>query len=159
MVFWPWKLKATKSVDRIVNKIDSITNKWKKKKILEEKKKTIEALERQRRLKKKQYFLKNVKYDNVKLQKKYNSHAKDFGIYENYNLNNRDIFKNKLNTHLKLEWTKMMEWTHRSSQKVKHFYNKETWINTMYDLEWNFVSWWKLWQSQIENLLRNWNIQ
>ena len=104
-------------------------------------------------------FIKKIKYNDIQLQTKYDAHATDFWITDNYNLVNREKFKQALIKHSNDLWTEIKRGTYRTTQQVEHFYNVETWINVMYDLDWNFISWWKLWQSQIDNLLRNWNIQ
>ncbi len=104
-------------------------------------------------------FIKKIKFDIVQLQKKYSDHALDFWINWNYNTTNRELFKNAILNHSSDSKTDMILGTYRTTIKVQHFYNQNTWINVMYDLDWNFISWWKLWKTQIDNLLRNGNIQ
>lgn len=104
-------------------------------------------------------FIKKIKFDDIQLQKKYSDHALDFWINWNYNSSNRELFKNAIVQHTTDVNTNIILWTYRTTIKVEHLYNKNTWIDVMYDLDWNFISWWKLWQSQIDNLFRNWNIQ
>ena len=108
---------------------------------------------------KKTSFIQKIKYNDSTLQKKYNSHAADFWITANYNLQNRKLFQDRLDMHVASESTIMIEWTHRTTQKVQHFYNKDTGINVMYELDGTFVSWWKLYPSQLNDLLNNKNVR
>ena len=103
-------------------------------------------------------FIKKIKYDDIQLQEKF-KHAVDFWIEGNYNLENREKFRQALNNHVNNDKTEIKRGTYRTTQQVEHFYNPETWINVMYDLDWNFISWWKLWDLQIDYLNTTWNIQ
>ncbi len=103
-------------------------------------------------------FLNTIKFETSQLQAKF-KHAKDFWVTWNYNNTNVNLFKDALVKHSTNSSTEFINGTYRTTIKVKHFFNQNTWNNVMYDLNWNFISWWKLTIDQIKNLRHNWNIQ
>ena len=99
-----------------------------------------------------------IQFDDIQLQAKF-AHAVDFWIAWNYNLANRDLFKQAIINHSKDPATKLILWTYRTTIRVNHFFNELTWNNVMYDLDWNFISWWRLDAEQINYLKTTKNIQ
>ena len=59
--------------------------------------------------------------DNKQLQKKF-KHAGDFGVEGNYNKENLNLYKQKLENHLKHPGTELIEGVYRGDD-VDHFHN------------------------------------
>jgi len=95
----------------------------------------------------------NCEFTNKQLQKKYDAHAKDFGIMGNYNPKNRDLFRKKLIEHMKS--THACLGTYKGHD-VYHYYNPDTKLNVMVDRTNNkFISGWRLSDDQIKYMKLN----
>jgi len=102
-------------------------------------------------------------YDDIyastsKLQHEYSRHAADYGVFGNWNTENGELFRNAIIVQMNKVSNPILG-TYRGTISVYHFYDPETGIDTMVDLEGNFIAGWKLSQEQKENLERNGNVQ
>ncbi len=94
-----------------------------------------------------------------KLQKKYSKHGHIFGLPRNYSRQNGEAFKMAIRDHMKDPNTQVVKGTHRTTQKVTHYFNPKTRVNVMKDQNGEFVSAWRLSDDQIKHLLTSGNIQ
>ncbi len=101
----------------------------------------------------------SVKFDEVQLQKKYNSHAKDFGVKGNYSNTNRQAFESALKSHIDDSNTIAIKGTYRGNIDVTHYFNPQNNLNVMVKSDGSFLSGWRLNNSQIQNLFKVMNIQ
>ena len=93
---------------------------------------------------------KPIKISDKQIQKKY-KHAKDFGLPKNYNKQNAEKFKEKIQNHVKDKNTKIIDGIYHG-KKVRHHYNDKTGINVIKDADGNFVSGWRLSTKQTDML-------
>ena len=66
-------------------------------------------------------------------------HAKDYGIFGNWNTANRDAFEQAIRDQINSVDNPIIG-TYRTTKDVVHFYNPETGLDTMVDLNGNFVA-------------------
>ena len=71
----------------------------------------------------------------------------------NFNKNNAANFKQAINQHVNDPGTHSIIGTYRDSQDVTHFFNPSTGVNVMNDANGNFLSGWKLSDTQIDMVL------
>jgi len=96
---------------------------------------------------------------NKQIQKKYIKHARDFGIKKNYSLHNTKLFKIAIENHLQSSTTKVRRGTFRKKRSVFHYFDPQTALNVMFDEKTgDFVSGWRLNESQIKALIETGNI-
>jgi len=86
------------------------------------------------------------------MQKKFDSHAKIFGIKGNRNSQTLEKFKKSLEDHVKSSETHVIKGTYRQNQKATHYYNPKTGINVMRNEKGEFWSVWRLTKDQIKNM-------
>jgi hypothetical protein len=96
---------------------------------------------------------------NKQIQKKYIKHARDFGIQKNYSLQNAKLFKIAVENHLQSSTTKVRSGTFRKKRSVFHYFDQQTDLNVMFDEKTgDFISGWRLNESQIKALIETGNI-
>lgn len=90
--------------------------------------------------------------DNKQIQKKY-KHAPNFGISDNYNQKNAQLFKNKIIEHMKDPSTQIIEGTFKKIE-VTHYFNPETGLNVFFNRDNNkFISGWLVKDDQLDNMV------
>lgn len=90
--------------------------------------------------------------ENKQIQKKY-KHAPDFGISDNFNQKNAQLFKDKIIEHMKEPSTQIIEGTFKKIE-VTHHFNPETGLNVFFNRGNNkFISGWLLKDDQLNNML------
>ena len=105
----------------------------------------------------KEYVRNHLSFDSKKLQHEY-KHAKDYGVTGNWNSANQRNFEAAIRNQIE-SVTNPILGTYRGNIQVYHFYNPQTGINTMIDMNGNFVAGWKLSADQIYYLLTTGNVQ
>jgi RHS repeat-associated protein len=100
-----------------------------------------------------------ISFSEKQLQKKFGSHATDFGIERSWGRGAAEEFKAALSAHVLDPATQAISGTYRGVQQVTHFFNPQTGLNVMRDAQGAFVSGWKLGVDQVKNLLAHGNIQ
>jgi RHS repeat-associated protein len=85
-------------------------------------------------------------------------HAKDFGITGNWNKANAALLEKALANHMTSSGTIIIKGTYRGNQPVYHFYNPSTGLWSITDLQGNFIAAWRLYPSQVKDLLTNSNV-
>jgi hypothetical protein len=96
---------------------------------------------------------KTMQFTQSQIQKKYSSHAKHFGFTGNPNKANLEAFRKAIVDHPADANTLVIQGTYRKVQDVHHFYNSNTGINVMRDMNGYFLSGWKLSAGQAENVM------
>ncbi len=100
-----------------------------------------------------------VGFGTRQLQSKF-KHASDFGVPGNYNPQNGQLFQDALETHIQGANTQRIAGTYRGTQNAVHYYDPSTGLNVVVDATTNeFISGWKLFPSQITDLLTNGNVK
>ena len=102
-------------------------------------------------------FNKQLKFDSQKLQHEY-KHASDYGVNGNWNKANGASFEQAIRNQINSVKNPILG-TYRGTQQVYHFYDPKTGLNTMIDMDGNFVGGWMLSAEQIFNLLTTGNVQ
>jgi len=100
-----------------------------------------------------------INFSEKQLQKKFSSHADDFGITRTWGKGAAEEFKEVLSAHVADPGTRAIFGTYRGTQEVTHFFNPQTGLNVMRDADGSFVSGWKLSGDQAKNLLLHGNVQ
>jgi hypothetical protein len=89
---------------------------------------------------------------NRQIQKKY-KHAPDFGVSGNYNLENAQLFKDKVIEHMKKTSTQIIEETFKNIE-VTHYFDPETGLNVFFNRDnKKFISGWLLKDDQLDNMV------
>ena len=106
-------------------------------------------------------LISQIKFSISQVQKKYLSHWADFWIYWNWNNQTYDNLAKAFYNHLNNKNTILIQWYYDSNKiPVYHFYNTVTKNNIMfYQSTKEYLSWWKLSESQIKYLLEIWHIK
>ncbi len=92
------------------------------------------------------------------IKKKY-KHARDLGLPKSYNLQTTKLFKIAIENHLQSSTTKVRRGTFRKKRSVFHYFDPQTALNVMFDEKTgDFVSCWRLNESQIKALIETGNI-
>lgn len=81
----------------------------------------------------------------------FSRHAKDFGMTKNWNKATALEFEGILRQ--QVESVTPIRGTYRGTQEVLHYYNPETGLNVMTDLNGQLIGGWKLGEEQIKHLL------
>lgn len=101
-----------------------------------------------------------VKFSSPKvLNRKYDRHAKDFGLTGNRNNQNLTKFKQAIQRHIDHPQTRVIYGTYRKKEPVIHFYNHKTGINMFMTKKGEFRSAWKLDERQLKHLKKHGNVQ
>jgi RHS repeat-associated protein len=85
------------------------------------------------------------------LQHMFSRHAKDFGVTGNWNKAMASKFEGVLRTHVK--GLTPIQGTYRGTQKALHYYNSNSGLNVMTDVNGNLLGGWKLSAEQTKYLL------
>ena len=100
-----------------------------------------------------------MSFSENQLQKKFGSHASDFGISRTWGKGAGEEFRQALSAHVADPGTRAIFGTYRGTQEVTHFFNPQTGLNVMRDADGAFLSGWKLSTDQAKNLLLHGNVQ
>lgn len=93
----------------------------------------------------------NCIFEKKQLQKKF-KHAKNFGIFGNYNPAKRDLFQRKLIEHMRSTHARLGIYR---GNEVYHYFNPDTKLNVMVNPKTNkFISGWLLEGEQLENMIQ-----
>lgn len=98
-----------------------------------------------------------VNFETRQLQKKF-KHAVDFNVSGNPNNEGLKLFEQALKEHIDDPLTQRISGTYRWNQDVYHYFNPETKINVMTQREGNFISGWKLSETQASDLTGEYNV-
>lgn len=98
-----------------------------------------------------------VNFDTRQLQKKF-KHAVDFNISGNPNAEGLKLYEQALKAHIDDSLTQKITGKYRWNQDVNHYYNSETKIDVMTKPDGNFISGWKLSETQISDLKGEGNV-
>jgi hypothetical protein len=101
----------------------------------------------------------SIEIARKQIQKKFDAHAKDFGITLGKGKAGFEAFENAIRKHCLKDTTVVMQGTYRGNISVHHLFDPETGLNVMRKENMEFLSGWKLSAEQIENLFRTGNIQ
>ncbi len=106
-------------------------------------------------------LISQIKFSMNQVQKKYLSHWMDFWVYWNWSTQTYDNMIKAFYNHLNHKNTILIKWFYDSNNiPVYHFYNTVTKNNIMfYQSTKEYLSWWKLSDSQIKYLLEIWHIK
>ncbi|HIE5768753.1 TPA: RHS repeat-associated core domain-containing protein [Proteus mirabilis] len=96
-------------------------------------------------------------FDSKQLQKKF-KHAIDFGVTGNANKIGIAKFEIAMKNHMNLSSTIKIKGQYRWDQDVYHYFNPETNLNVMIDMDGKFISGWKLSEKQTTDLLEKGNV-
>ena len=94
----------------------------------------------------------SVNFSPKQLQKKF-KHASDFGVTGNANKQGLEAFENAMRNHIDLPGTTKITGKYRWDQDVHHYFDPQTKLNVMTDMDGNFISGWKLSERQVTDLL------
>ncbi|MBI5389402.1 hypothetical protein HZB01_03420 [Candidatus Woesearchaeota archaeon] len=95
---------------------------------------------------------------DAKLQSKF-KHAKEFGVTGNYNAKNAQLYKEALDNFVHGKDVKAMRGTYRNEMFGTHYYNPKTGQWAFFDEQGEYVSGWKLFPNQKEDLINNRNVR
>ncbi|WP_297198606.1 colicin D domain-containing protein [uncultured Pluralibacter sp.] len=98
-----------------------------------------------------------VSFEPRQLQKKF-KHAADFNVSGNPNIEGLEAFEKALKNHIDSPLTKKILGKYRWNQDVYHHYNPTTKLNVMTKPDGNFISGWKLTDTQATDLTGNGNV-
>lgn len=98
-----------------------------------------------------------VNFETRQLQKKF-KHAVDFNISDNANSEGLKSFEQALRFHIDDPLTQQITGKYRWDQDVYHYYNPETKIDVMTKMDGNFISGWKLSETQMSDLIGESNV-
>jgi RHS repeat-associated protein len=96
-------------------------------------------------------------FDPKQLQKKF-KHAIDFGVTGNANKQGIAAFEKAMKDHIDSPATTKITGKYRWKQDAHHYYDKDTNLDVMTDLNGNFISGWKLSEKQAADLLEAGNV-
>ena len=91
-----------------------------------------------------------------KLQHEF-KHAKDFGVNGDWNKENGQRFYNEILEHINNN-PNPIQGTYRWNMTVQHYFDPETGIDVMVDMQNNFVCGWRLSEAQIQDLITKGNV-
>ncbi|EOI3549604.1 colicin D domain-containing protein [Cronobacter dublinensis] len=91
------------------------------------------------------------------MQKKF-KHAVDFNISGNANSEGLKSFEQALKSHIDDPLTQQITGKYIWNHDVYHYYNSETNIDVMTKMDGNFISGWKLSDTQTSDLIGNGNV-
>jgi hypothetical protein len=103
-------------------------------------------------------FESNMIFDSRKIQGKYKHAQKAFGIEENYNKANAELFESKIIEHINSQDVIKIAGTYQKKIEVIHYYDPKTMVNIMKTKNGEFHSGWKLGEKQEFHLKINGNI-
>jgi hypothetical protein len=86
-------------------------------------------------------------------------HARDFGVEGNWNNVNAEKFQNAILDHVNGPNAQEIKGTYRDTMPVTHYFDPSAKLDVMVDREGNFFAGWKLYPSQLEDLLTNGNVR
>lgn len=92
-----------------------------------------------------------VNFETRQLQKKF-KHAVDFNLSGTPNAEGLKLYEQALKAHIDDPLTQQIAGKYRWNQDVNHYYNPETKIDVMTKPDGNFISGWKLSETQISDL-------
>lgn len=98
-----------------------------------------------------------VNFEPRQLQKKF-KHAIDFNVPGNPNTEGLKSFEQALKEHIDDPLTQQITGKYRWNQDVYHYYNPSTSIDVMTKMDDNFISGWKLSETQISDLIGSGNV-
>ncbi len=98
-----------------------------------------------------------VNFETKQLQKKF-KHAEDFNVPGNSNTEGLKAFEQALKDHIDDPLTQQITGKYRWNQDVYHYYNPETNIDVMTKMDGNFISGWKLSETQMSDLIGGGNV-
>lgn len=98
-----------------------------------------------------------VNFETRQLQKKF-KHAVDFNISGNPNAEGLKSYEQAIKAHIDDPMTQQITGKYRWNQDVRHYYNPETKIDVMTKPDGNFISGWKLSETQISDLKGEGNV-
>nr|WP_240494316.1 colicin D domain-containing protein [Pantoea sp. 1.19] len=98
-----------------------------------------------------------VHFETKQLQKKF-KHAVDFNVPGNSNPEGLNAFEQALKDHIDDPLTQQITGKYRWNQDVYHYYNPETNIDVMTKIDGNFISGWKLSETQMSDLIGGGNV-
>lgn len=98
-----------------------------------------------------------VNFETRQLQKKF-KHAVDFNVPGNSNTEGLKAFEQALKDHIDDPLTQKITGKYRWNQDVYHYYNPETNIDVMTKMDGNFISGWKLSETQMSDLIGDGNV-
>lgn len=98
-----------------------------------------------------------VSFEARQLQKKF-KHAVDFNISGNVNSEGLKSFEKALKAHIDDPLTQKITGKYRWNQDVYHYFNPETKIDVMTKMDGNFISGWKLSETQMSDLIGDGNV-
>jgi hypothetical protein len=87
------------------------------------------------------------------LQKKYNDHAPDFGVFGNANKAKIQEFQAAMERHIADPSTRVIVGTYKQTIPVTHYVNPTTGLNVMKDAAGDYISGWRLNPTQLWNVL------
>ncbi len=99
----------------------------------------------------------NIHFTDKKLQHEY-QHAGDYGVSGNWNSQNKEAFKQAIINQVS-SVSNPIKGTFRGKIEVFHYYDPVTGIDTIIDMNGNFIAGWKLSPEQIKWLFTNGNVQ
>lgn len=98
-----------------------------------------------------------VNFETRQLQKKF-KHAVDFNVSGNPNTEGLKSFEQALKEHIDDPLTQQITGKYRWNQDVYHYYNPSTSIDVMTKMDGNFISGWKLSETQMSDLIGSGNV-
>lgn len=98
-----------------------------------------------------------VNFESRQLQKKF-KHAGDFNVTGNPNPEGLKSFEQALKSHIDDPLTNKITGKYRWNQDVHHYYNPETKLNVMTKPDGNFISGWRLSETQSTDLIGGGNV-
>lgn len=99
-----------------------------------------------------------ITFAEKQLQSKF-KHAVDFGVTRQWGAGAAAEFKAAINAHISDPATIVINGTYRETQLATHFYNPNTGVAVIRDASGEFLSGWRLYASQVKDLLHNGNIR
>ncbi|MDQ1212154.1 colicin D domain-containing protein [Pantoea anthophila] len=98
-----------------------------------------------------------ISFENRQLQKKF-KHAVDFNVSGNPNGEGLKAYEKAIKAHIDDPLTQQIAGKYRWNQDVNHYFNPETKIDVMTRPDGNFISGWKLSETQISDLKGEGNV-
>jgi len=99
----------------------------------------------------------NANYTDQKIQHEF-KHASDFGVTDNWSKPNGQVFKEAVESHINSAPIQI-NGTYRETQSVTHYFDPNTKLWASVDSNGEFVAGWKLYPSQVNDLLNNGNVR
>jgi len=100
----------------------------------------------------------SIKFNPTQIQSKF-KHAQNFGIQSNYNPKSAALYEKALQTHLGSQNTRAIFGTYRGTIPGTHYYNPTTQNWVFVDMQGNYLTGWKLSQSQVADLAKYQNVR